>query len=239
MPADPASPRHSMTPTRERPWRAGPPRPRLAEGAVHVWRADLTTAPAELGELLSAAERARAERFAQRRHGLMWALSRGILRELLGRYLQSDPKTVQIAAQENGKPALLVQRAAGELSFNLSHSGGLALFTFSSAGAVGVDVELRRRPRDRLSLARRAFGSADAERLQALAPSEREEEFLRLWVRREASLKHLGVGLGGADALAELEDEPWIAELDIGAGAAALALAAAPSELCCWEWSAL
>ncbi len=225
-----------MAVTVEPPWPAGPARPLLAVGAVHVWQADLRTVGEDLGGLLSPSERERTERFVHTRDGELWAHSRGLLRELLGRYLHSDPRRLRIGVGPHGKPALLQQRGVLELSFNLSHSGEIALFAFSAAGGVGVDVELGRRRREVVAVARRAFGADAARALALLDAARREREFLRLWVRREAALKSLGVGLAG-EALAGRVGERWIAELEIGphSATAAVALAAAPAQLRCWE----
>ena len=229
-------------------WMPGPLRPRLAESAVHVWRADLAAVTDDVLELLSPGERARAERFARERDGRLWARSRGVLRALLGRYLQTDPHTLRFAAGPHGKPALLDDPPAGTpargsaaarpppLSFNLSHSGGLALYALATAAAVGVDVELARRPMDVLAIAARTFGAVEAERLRGLDAATREREFLRAWVRHEAELKCRGVGIGGTDAAGD-GPRPWIVELEVGPRAAAAAAAELPPrELRCWDW---
>jgi 4'-phosphopantetheinyl transferase len=208
-----------------------------------------------MADLLSDDERARARRFQRRRDGHLWAAGRGVLRTLLGGYLQSDPSALRIVTGPHGKPALAGEPAeaqhtpagtrapsAPRPSFNLSHSHGIAVFAFTTAGPVGVDVEVARRPKDTLALAARALGAEETARLQRLDPSERQQEFLRAWVRHEAVLKCLGTGIGGAGAGAERPGAPgglWTAELDMGPGAsAAVALDAAPRELCCWIWPA-
>ena len=68
------------------------------------------------------------------------------------------------------------------------------------AGPVGVDVEVPRRAIDEVALAARAFGPAEARRLEGLDPAVRAQEFLRAWVRHEAQLKCRGTGIGGAPA---------------------------------------
>jgi 4'-phosphopantetheinyl transferase len=214
----------------------------LTDGAIHVWRADLTAEAGELDDPLCDEERERAARIVNERDGELWSRSRGLLRALLGRYLQRDPRSLRFATGEHGKPALArdadePSRSAAP-SFNLSHSGQLALYAFSAAGAVGVDVELARRPIDEVAIAARALGAAEARRLQALAPDERRREFMRAWTRHEATLKCLGVGIGGAeDAIAGRVT--WIAQLELGADAAAAVAAERPArELRCWDWRA-
>ena len=78
-------------------WESGPLRPRLGDGAVHVWRADLAAVSDHLIEVLSPDERARAERFLKARDGRLWARCHGVLRVLLGRYLDSDPRRLRFA----------------------------------------------------------------------------------------------------------------------------------------------
>jgi 4'-phosphopantetheinyl transferase len=216
-----------ITPTsRSSGWTPGPPSPRLAQDSVEVWRCDLGAVGDELLELLSAAERLRARRFPRERGGLLWARSRAVLRALLGASLACDAASVDFVLGAHGKPALA---SAGAPFFNVSHSGETAVYAFSATEAVGVDVELDRPGLRELALARRAFGAAEAARLQALGPSSRRRELLRMWVRHEAALKCLGTGLGGEIPSAAT---PWVSELDLGSGeVAAVAVAAAPRAL--------
>jgi 4'-phosphopantetheinyl transferase len=218
----------------ERSWMPGPADPRLTEGSVHVWRVELAAVGVEVVELLSDDERARGERLLSARDRRLWMRSRGVLRVLLGRYLQIDPGTLRFSAGEHGKPRL---RPAGP-SFNLAHSGELALCAVAERGAVGVDVEVARRPIKGAALAERTFGPEQARRLEALDAKSREREFLRLWVRHEAELKWRGTGIGRPAAAAGVS-KPWIAELGVGdRAAAAVAADAPPRELRCWDWQA-
>ena len=214
----------------------GPRRPVLAEGAVHVWRANLAVVAGDLEELLSGEEGARARRLVNERDGELWRRSRGLLRALLGRYLEQDPRSLRFATGAHGKPALL--EPPRELPFNMSHSGSLALYAFSAAGAVGVDVEVVRRPIDELAIAARMLGEPTARRLQALDPPRRRHEFLRAWACHEAELKCLGVGIGGTDS-DRADRHPWVMELDLGPDdAAAVAVERPARELSCWDWRA-
>jgi 4'-phosphopantetheinyl transferase len=216
-------------------WRPGPLRPLLTEGSIHVWRADLTAVTPELGKLLCNEERARAARFANERDGELWRRSRGLLRSLLGRYLEQDPRTLCFVVGEHGKPAL-ADDAPFRLDFNMSHSGQLALYAIGDAGAVGVDVETARRPIDEVAIAARTLGAAEAQRLQALEPAVRRQEFLRVWTRYEAELKCLGGGISGADLVIDAHG-PVVTELELGPGVAAAVASERPArELHCWDW---
>ena len=190
----------------------------------------------ELGQLLSKEERARAERLLSHGARERWMRCRGVLRALLGRYLQLDPRALEFSLGEHGKPTLDTP-GAGTLQFNLSHSGEIALYAVSDAGAVGVDVETRRRRLDELGIATRVLGDAEAARLGDLDPETRTGEFLRAWVLHEAAIKCRGAGLGRPSTGARLS-EPWTAELEVGPqAAAAVVVEGRPAELELWEWS--
>lgn len=212
---------------------------RLDTGAVHIWRADLDVVGVgdRLDRLLPAQELARAQRISSERGRRRWMAAHGVLRALLGDYLDEDPSMLRFAVEGRGKP-VLAPHAKAQLHFNLSHSGGLALYAVTEMCEVGVDVETRERPLDEPALAERIFGAAEVERLRTLDPQSRRVEFLRAWVRHEAEAKRTGAGIA-ADGAQSVGEIPWIAELDAGPGAfAAVALARAPDELSCLEWPA-
>lgn len=121
-------------------------------------------------------------------------VARAALRELLGAYL-GTPETPALATDPGGKP-----RLTGEwpLSFNLSHSGDMALIAIAPPGVgVGIDVERLRPRRDPVRLAARWLPTADAESVAGAAEGEREEVFHRAWTRHEARVKCTGAGLSG------------------------------------------
>jgi 4'-phosphopantetheinyl transferase len=244
----PASVEPTVPASADGTWMPGPSRPLLADEDVHVWRANLSEVAGELRDLLCSEERARAERILNERDSELWGRSRGLLRVLVGRYLGQDPRSLRFTTGEHGKPALLhdadkpattAERppgASARLSFNMSHSGELALYAFSAAGAVGVDVEVARRPIDEVALAARTLGEATARRLQALDPARRQQEFLQAWARHEAELKCLGVGIGGAGGKRGAY-RPTVLELELGPKAAAAVASERPArELRCWDW---
>jgi 4'-phosphopantetheinyl transferase len=215
------------------------------EGVVDVWRADLAADAGEgLAMLLAPDERERAARFAQPDDGRRWARGRGILRALLGRYLDADPAALRFVEGEHGKPALAgegagaVAAGGAPMELNLSHSGDVALYAFARGRAVGVDVELARRPVDAVAIARRVLGAETAAALAAIENGEeRDRAFLCAWSRHEAALKCRGTGIGAAAAGIAPQEGLWIVELDVGLdGAAALAVDGPPCELRRFAW---
>ena len=122
------------------------------------------------------------------------------LRTLLAGYLGRDAAAVRIERAEHGKPHVAGKPA---LEFNLSHSGGAMLVALSRSQPLGVDMEMPRRSRPVLALARRWFDPAEAAVLETLPEADQQAAFLRLWSCKEAVLKALGRGIGfGLDQLA-------------------------------------
>jgi 4'-phosphopantetheinyl transferase len=208
---------------------------RLHAGAVHIWRADLDAVGPQIEGLLDERERERAARIVREPVRQRWMSARSVLRALLGAYMDEHPSALRFAQETRGKPMLDLP-GGGRLRFNLSHSGGLAVYALTEMCAVGVDVELvaRRmgavgRP-DEVALAQRVLGGATAERLRKLEPRARRPDFLRAWVRHEAEGKRLGVGVRNTPMQARaIGSRPWITELDLGRNAVgAVALARAP-----------
>ena len=162
---------------------------------VHVWSVRTDDGEAEVPRfrlVLSPPERDRAAKFRFKglRNGFI--LGRGALRLLLGRYLDICPDAVQFRYGGNQKPALAPEH---RVKFNVSHSGGLAVFAFTLDREIGVDVEQIRSVPDMTAIAKRFFCLEEAADLMSLAASERARAFFRCWTRKEAYVKALGNGL--------------------------------------------
>lgn len=146
--------------------------------------------------------------------------ARGALAAILAAHLGGAAEA-ELSVGESGKPRLA--RGPERLSFNLSHSGGLALVAIAPGGvAVGVDVERLRARRDLVRLAERWLPTADAAGVAAAsAGAEREAAFYAAWTRHEARVKCTGGGIAGPAPGPEVVAR----QLEIDAGyAAALAL---------------
>ncbi|MFQ5654391.1 MAG: 4'-phosphopantetheinyl transferase family protein [Planctomycetota bacterium] len=179
-------------------WREPPAALSLAIGDLHVWRASLDLpdrSTARLASHLTPGEREGAERAISPTLRTRRVASRGILRALLGRYLERDPGDVELAIGEHGRPRLAAGPAEGPISFNLSHSGGLALYAFARERTVGIDIENVRPTVDHQGVAARSFSAAERAVLSALPEDERLAAFFRCWTRKEAYLKAKGGGI--------------------------------------------
>lgn len=171
---------------------------RLARGQIHLWCADLDRPASERARFegfLSQAERERAARFRFERDRRRFVVRRGLLRQLLGAYLETDPARVGIGSGAYGKPELVEASGRASLRFNLSDSGPVALYAFALGQEVGVDVEELRDVPEADQIGRRFFSPAECAELAGVAPAQRNEAFLFCWTRKEAFLKAGGEGL--------------------------------------------
>lgn len=145
--------------------------------------------------VLSDEEGDRARRFVFDRDRRRYIVARGVLRELLGARLGVRPHTIELAYGERGKPALGPRLADSGLRFNVSHCEDVAVYAFSSAGDVGVDVEAVRTMPDADDVATRVFSGRENAAYRALDPCDRPLGFFQCWTRKEAFIKALGDGM--------------------------------------------
>ncbi len=177
--------------TRKRPGPLGPKE-------AHLWIASLSSSKVEISQLesiLSNDERERAHRFKKSVYAERYTAARGLLRVLLGAYLELEPRSIRFTYDALGKPHLAHEAPPLSLNFNVSHSDELALFGFVREYRIGVDLERIDSEVDFGDLVERYFSVNEIQKLRALPPGERQEAFYRGWTRKEAYLKARGEGL--------------------------------------------
>src|SRR5438552_7969902 len=160
---------------------------------VHVWHAELTNVQdaRNLEPLLSPDENERAARFRFPEHRRRFVIARGFLRQLLAAYVDLQPLDVEFTYSEAGKPALSAIHESN-LSFNVSHSGEIAVFSFAIGREVGVDVEYIRYDVDVEAIPRRFFSRMEQQILATLQGQQKFEGFFNCWTRKEAYVKAVG-----------------------------------------------
>jgi len=245
-----------LAPETRSPWQTVRSSISLSSGEVDVWSVRLESSEhgaAALVATLSSDELERADRFHFDRDRWRYICGRGVLRQLLGAYLNVSPAEVTFGYGTYGKPALS-GKGEGLLKFNVSHSHELALVAVGDV-EMGVDVEAIRPMADADDIASRFFSPRELADLRALPLTLRDAAFFACWTRKEAYLKALGSGLalpldGFTVTLApatpiELvvhgdarETARWsIRELSPPAEyAAALVTEGRPTQVRCWQW---
>lgn len=168
---------------------------RLAPGTVDVWWCDLghrsESDHAAWEGVVSADERARADRFSFTADRRRFLARRGLLRTLLAGYLRKKPEDLRFASDEKGKPRL----PGEDIRFNLSRAGDGVLIGFTRGADIGVDVERVKDGYTGEEIAGKFFAPSEMAALTGLPESSRSEAFFRVWTAKEAYLKARGDGL--------------------------------------------
>jgi 4'-phosphopantetheinyl transferase len=157
-----------------------------------LWLAPDDRAERDAWSLLTTEEQARAAQFRNATDRAARVRTRALLRTLLARELDLDPRAVPITEGRYGKPELGGRH--GPLHFNVSHSGARAVVALCRSHSIGVDIE-KVRALDWRAVADAHFAPAEITAIAGRAPAERLDAFFDSWVAKEAYLKGVGVGL--------------------------------------------
>ena len=241
-------------------WYPAPERFTLDGDEVHVWNAALDQSPSTIGTLFSILtpdEQDRAAKYYFRKDCAQYIVARGVLRTIMGRYLNKPPEQLRFSYSPFGKPALISDSGGKELRFNVAHSGVVALYAFSRTRELGIDIERLRENFDYLEIAEHYFSQREISTLRALPAEAQARAFFNCWTRKEAYLKAHGAGLsfpldrfdvslapGEPAALLRVDDDlqaaaNWsLQEITVDSGyAAAIAVAGHGWRLKCWQWT--
>ena len=171
---------------------------RIATGEVDLW----FCFPGEITDsallqayerMISPEERRRWTRYhSEDRHQFL--VTRALVRVILSRYARVAAGSWRYDRNRNGRPHIAAQSLFPPLSFNLSHTDGLAACAVSLTPEVGVDVEKCRRLEDS-KLAERFFSLSETRDLRALPEQAQEGRFFDYWTLKESYIKARGLGL--------------------------------------------
>lgn len=246
--------------TDELHWRRGIPGKLNWSNEIQVWLVcldSITLQGESLLGILSADELARCGRFRFKRDQNRFITARGILRKILGCYLEKNPRELRFEYTAHGKPVLAANSGYDNLCFNLSHSDAFALYAVTRGRNIGIDIE---RVRDDVAvgpIARKFFSEGEISSLEGIHKNKRSELFFQYWTRKEAFLKAMGQGvsfpmeqldvsLQSGRVLSPItlqgdntESSFWYGQdLFPGRGyAAAIAVEGGDGDLSCWHYS--
>ena len=170
----------------------------LGTDEVHVWRIQLDQSVSQIRTLLSTLateERERAGRYRFQQDRKKFIVARGLLRRILGSYLDMEPGQLSFCYNAYGKPALVQASGLDFLHFNLSHSHNLGLVAVTRGKEVGIDLEYIRPNFANEQIAEHFFSGQEVATLRSLPKKLQERAFFTCWTRKEAYVKGTGQGL--------------------------------------------
>lgn len=176
-------------------------------------------------QMLNDAERMQEPRFYFARDRRRYLVTRAMVRAVLSRYAQKQPKDWTFATNAYGRPEIdQIDISDQRLSFNISHTHSLIVLGITRGCALGVDVENVQERESSLSIADHYFAQSEVAALAALPQNQQQYRFFEYWTFKESYIKARGMGLSlpldrfgfyfpdertvGIDIHAELADEP-------------------------------
>lgn len=139
---------------------------------------------------ISIEDKLKAERLHLDEDRYTYLFCHTLLRLVLSKRLDIDPKEISIVYDKNNKPFL----KGNPLFFNISHSREAFAFAISQHSRVGIDLEKVNKDIDFVSVTKRFFCSQESEFILE-TPGDSINRFFLLWTRKEALLKALGTGI--------------------------------------------
>ncbi|RJR20214.1 MAG: 4'-phosphopantetheinyl transferase superfamily protein [Desulfobacteraceae bacterium] len=179
-------------------WKEPPDRIELQRGSIHIWRMRIKewiSCLKSLEEILSQGELSKLQSAKNPSRRVTYTIGRGILRMILERYTGINPSNLDLYYGPSGKPALSKEKNCRTHSFSLSHSGEWLIIAIGMLIDLGIDVEFKKKSLRALDLSERFFSRCEALMVKNAEVDRRTEVFYRIWVRKEACLKALGIGL--------------------------------------------
>jgi 4'-phosphopantetheinyl transferase len=161
---------------------------------IHLWNGCIAAGKDSFLGLcasLSREELEKADGFRFDKDRRSYIICRGLLRSILGTYLQVKPAEIQFQYGREGKP-FLQDRA---IHFSVSHSEDRVLYALCRNHELGVDLEYVRELPDVETLARHSFAPSEYAAFCNTVPAVRTRAFFCCWTRKEAYMKATGRGL--------------------------------------------
>lgn len=186
---------------------------KIEAGEIHIWKVDIPECLSEKQELFSylpEQEAYRASRYRFEKDYNKYVITRGLLRSLLGQYLNEKPHKITIEYNFNGKP--FVNNYEG-LNFNLSHTEDFSLIAFTVNQEIGIDVELTRNDINFDGIVEASFTKDEISRIMQISTAKKVELFYKIWTRKEALIKAKGISLArvidGSEATDPFDETDW------------------------------
>lgn len=167
---------------------------------VHVWFAS----PLEIVErsllekyrrLLTNDERAQEKRFHFARDQHTYLVTRALVRTVLSKYVAVAPDQWRFLRDAYGRPRIANFTHNRNMTFNVTHTGGLIGLAVVGEAALGIDAEDMRGNPIQMDVADRFFTKTELQQMRCLESHEQEERFYAVWTLKEAYIKARGLGL--------------------------------------------
>jgi len=166
----------------------------MAESFIDVWHGDILSeedGQQNYYEFLNDDEKVKVASFTRPGIQKKYIKTRGVLRKVLGEYLEIKSQDIEIKIAEHGKP--FVENEA--LFFNLSHTANRLVIAVSNNSEIGIDLEQYKYRKNLQGLVKKCFSEEEKHFWESLSAQQQVMLFYQLWVRKEAFVKAIGRGI--------------------------------------------
>ena len=173
---------------------------------MDIWKVSLSLqgdAVNQLEKLLLLEELKKGNRFRFAKDRRRHIITRGAVRTILAGYLEVPPQDLLFHHGKMGKPHLVYPLWGRNLHFNLSHCEDMTVIAIALGRRLGIDVEKERELPELDTILGRYFSKEEQQFVESAGQEDRIKAFLKVWTRREATAKALGLDLSAA--LSDLE----------------------------------
>ena len=143
-------------------------------------------------KLLSDDELRRLTQFKHEENRQQFAVTRSMLRQLLGKKLGCSPSIIEFSYTKTGRPVISYPMTS--LRFSVSHCSDITLYALAENTPIGIDIERDDKHIDPLAIAETVFCGREFECLESCDQILRNKMFYRIWTIKESVLKMLGTG---------------------------------------------
>jgi 4'-phosphopantetheinyl transferase len=164
------------------------------DNKIEIWYGffnDFTDKVELFRTLLSVQEHERLNKFVFESDKLMYTVSHGVLRIILGKKINQPPENIAFHQNSFEKPII----ETPECHFNLSHTRNFFCIAYSNKCTVGIDTEHFKRSIDWQSIAKLYFSENEINEIYKAELNNQLKTFIAIWTRKEAILKALGCGM--------------------------------------------
>lgn len=163
--------------------------------SIHIWSVRYSSLDRYfpfLSTLVSPDEKRKAAGFKKSDDTRRYTLRHGIVRVILGQYIQEDPEKIQIVGTKNGKPALDPEEKVSNVRFSLSHTDEMVCLGITRNGEIGLDIVNTNSCISFPEIEHYLFKPGERRWVEQTIPDQRSMQFFRIWSLKEALLKATG-----------------------------------------------
>jgi|GEM_PF-959810 Phosphopantetheinyl transferase len=184
----------------------------IHKNEIHLWSFSLCDSKllSATGSVLSSDEKERSAHFVFDRDRERFGIGRVKLRKLLAEYTGIPGAEIIFRYNTFGKPVI-----EGNITFNISHSEDIMVAAVAKCREVGIDVEKIKELNDPEGMARVAFTEEEKASFCSKPEELKKWHFLRLWTRKEALLKAMGIGFASQSNQAGITREGTSEEFSV------------------------